>query len=42
MTGSASAQAYVARPSDLDGDDTEHPGVLFFMDAIGLDRKSVV
>jgi carboxymethylenebutenolidase len=36
MTGSVSTQAYVARPSDPDGDDTEHPGVLFFMDAIGL------
>jgi carboxymethylenebutenolidase len=33
MPDGAVAEAYVARPT---GDSTEHPGVLFFMDAIGL------
>ncbi|MET0999264.1 MAG: dienelactone hydrolase family protein, partial [Marmoricola sp.] len=36
MDGAASAQAYVARPSDPDDPSDDHPGVLLFMDAIGL------
>ena len=36
MTGAASAQAYLARPGNVGEDTGEHPGVLFFMDAIGL------
>jgi len=32
MPGGSAAESYVARPVD----DGEHPGVLFFMDAIGL------
>ena len=36
MDGAASAQAYVVRPTEPDDPDGELPGVLLFMDAIGL------
>jgi carboxymethylenebutenolidase len=36
MAGSSVAEAYVARPSSGPTDGAPHPGVVFFMDAIGL------